>query len=173
MSCCHKKLLSCSYWWSVYLIHCVQSICQCGCRLKLWYLSAASSFLLSSQPTVFSTPGPACFIVRRGWEGWWGEAGKRSWRWRSQWWRRLLVSSSELSGQETSGFGSILRGWQLTHSAVGHRRGRTVKWLHQTETTLPIKTLNTHFSCTERFKRNHIFAVFRKHTNTKLRYRTD
>lgn len=36
-----------------------------------------------------------------------------------RWWR-LSISSSKLSGQEPSGFGSILQGWLLTNSTVGH-----------------------------------------------------
>lgn len=40
-------------------------------------------------------------------------------------------SSSELSGQETSGFGSILWGWRLSHSAVDEGVEETVKLLPQ------------------------------------------
>lgn len=68
---------------------------------------------------------PAC--VRVG--GWAGEAGNQAGRWRA-WWRPL-VSSSELSGQETSGFGSILWGWRLSHSAVDEGVEETVKLLPQ------------------------------------------
>lgn len=86
----------------------------------LWYVSAASSLVSpSASPSVFGSPGPTRLCVMTGdgvsQEGHQGDC---------MLWRLLLISPSELSGQETSGFGSIVWGWLLSHSAAEHRSGR-------------------------------------------------
>lgn len=87
-------------------------LCSYGCGRG--GLQAASSFAFSAG-------------LRAG--GWAGEAGNQAGGWRALW--RPLVSSSELSGQETSGFGSILWGWRLSHSAVDEGVEETLKLLPQ------------------------------------------
>lgn len=92
----------------------IADLCSYGCGRG--GLQAASSFAFSDSAG-----------LRAG--GWAGEAGNQAGRWRARW--RPLVSSSELSGQETSGFGSILWGWRLSHSAVDEGVEETVKLLPQ------------------------------------------
>lgn len=61
------------------------------------------------------------------WMRGWGEGGKQTQRGLLLW-RLLCASPSELSGQETSGFGSIFWGRLLSHNAAGHRREHGSEW---------------------------------------------
>lgn len=58
----------------------------------------------------------------------------------------LLISPLELSGQETSGFGSILQGLLRTRSAVGHEKSTALENdkcnIHR---LLLVKLLHLHF----------------------------
>ena len=81
------------------------SVCQCVCATRNTSVLLESCLVLSSEPQIVGK------LLERGVLWWW-----------------VLIPSSELSGQQTSGFGSIFRGRWLTHSAVGHGPGETLYW---------------------------------------------